>query len=230
MSIWGQFTQLVKRVFPNRYAQFFFYSGLVVIFVASPSRQKLIYLGIETIPGWYYYAIGAFFILQAIVLAKILPRRQFRSVGAAIKYWVERDGGLDYVAYYNEPARLMDADPVAEPAEEHFHDTQLDQRYNTLSIRSPDRETLRNQWRVYAVRIHRKVVELDSSLAGTVLGLNEKIAFDTVMGGVYYWRLTSREILVGVTIDQRSVDSRVAEDEFTSIGESILELTSRRRS
>lgn len=41
---------------------------------------------------------------------------------------------------------------------------------------------------------------MDSKKLGrSLLGKNEKIIFDPVLGAIYYWRLSDREVILGMT-------------------------------
>lgn len=229
MSIWTQLNQLIRRFFPNRVSQFFLYFGLAIVMIASPTREKLVYLGIETLPGYYFYGAAGSSLLLAGIAAQFLPKRHFRSVTAAVTYWVDRRGGLDYAAYYNDLARFGLSEKP-EPSAERLHHAQFKTRSEKLAMKVADEMTTTENCRDFAAMIHQHVQEMDSKLFGrSLLGKNEKIIFDTVMGAIYYWRLSDREVIVGMTTDQNSVDNRTADDDFTSLGEAILDLTGRRR-
>ncbi|VTR99764.1 hypothetical protein [Tuwongella immobilis] len=230
MSIWIQLNQLIKRFFPNRLSQFFLYFALAILFLASPTRQRLVYFGFETVPGWYYFTGATISVLIALVLARFLPRRYFPSVQKAVEYWVTRRGGLDYAAYYNDLEALETADSPLEPAAEGFHDDQLQLRAVKLALRPPDREQIIPRWRMLCQQLHRHVLLIDrTSFTDGILGKNQKITFDTAMGAVYYWRMSDRELLVGISTDQASVDNHTSDEEFMNIVEAIRDLTGRKR-
>lgn len=230
MSIWTQLHQLIRRFFPNRVSQFFLYFALAIVMIASPTREKLVYVGIETLPGYYFYVAAGVSLLLAIVFAHLLPKRHFRSVSAVVIYWVDRRGGLDYAAYYNDLARFGQGEHPPEPSAERLHHEQFKARSEKLAMQAADESAMTENCRQFAALIHQQVQDMDSKLFGrSLLGKNEKIIFDTVMGAIYYWRLSDREVIVGMTTDQHSVDNRTADDDFTSLGEAILELTGRRR-